>query len=260
MKFYYLGTCSGTEPMPGMHHCSFVIEIGGALYWFDAGENCSHAAVVSGLDVTKTEALFVSHPHIDHMGGLANLFFCFDKMIWRYKTPLANENRLEIFFPDERLLAAAKTIALCDAHSQFRFEMCEHGISDGLIFKDRNLQVRAMHNLHMGEPADGMWKSFSFLLESEGKRVVYAGDLRYLEELEPLLAEGADLLIMETGHHPVKDVCEYAISHGVRRLRFNHHGREILGDRAAAEGLLARYEAEHAVSMRLCYDGMTEIL
>ena len=70
MKIYYLGTCSGTEPMKGTHQTSFVIEIDGALYWFDAGEGCAHTAVtVAGLDITKTEALFISHPHIDHTGG-----------------------------------------------------------------------------------------------------------------------------------------------------------------------------------------------
>lgn len=260
MKLHYLGTCSGTEPMAGMHHCSFILESDGALYWFDAGENCSHTAFTSGLDVTRTEALFLSHPHIDHMGGLANLFFCLDKVIWRYQKKLANGNRLEAFYPDETLFAAAKTLALCGVYGNFRFTLGEHRITDGVIFEDRNLRVQAMHNLHMGEPDDGNWRSYSFLLECEGKRVVYAGDIKYLDEITPLIGDGVDLLIMESGHHKVRDICEYAVSHGVRRLRFNHHGREILGDRAAAEGLLSQYEAAHPISMRLCYDGMTEIL
>ena len=260
MKFHFLGTCSGTEPMKGMHHCSFVVEIDGALYWFDAGENCSYAAVTKGMDIMQTEALFLSHPHIDHVGGLANLFFCFDKFIWTYRKPLANDNRLEVFYPAERALEAAKCLALSEAHSQFRYVLAPHKIDDGVIFEDRNLRVRALHNLHMGEPADGIWKSFSFLLESEGKRVVYSGDVKAIDELDPLVGDGVDLLIMETGHHPVRDVCEYALSHGVRRLRFNHHGREIIGDRAAAEGLIASYETKGNVSIRLCYDGMEEIL
>ncbi len=260
MKFHFLGTCSGTEPMPGMHHCSFVVEIDGALYWFDAGESCSHTAVVSGLDITKTEALFLSHPHIDHMGGLANLFFCFDKLIWKYGTPLANGNRLEAFYPDETLFGAAKTIALCGTYQKFRFDLGEHRIRDGVIFADRNLHVRAMHNLHMGEPADSAWRSFSFLFTGEGKRIVYAGDVKRIDELDPLIGDGVDYLIMETGHHAVRDVCEYALSHGVRRLRLNHHGREILGDRATAEGLLADCETRGNISMRLCYDGMIETL
>lgn len=34
----FLGTCSGTEPMPGRHHSSVVFEINGTYYWFDAAE------------------------------------------------------------------------------------------------------------------------------------------------------------------------------------------------------------------------------
>ena len=39
LKFTFLGTCSGTEPMPERHHQSFVVEVGGLYYWFDAGES-----------------------------------------------------------------------------------------------------------------------------------------------------------------------------------------------------------------------------
>ena len=71
----FLGTCSGTEPMPGRHHSSVVFEINGTYYWFDAGESCSHTAYTSGIDVTRIRAIFISHMHIDHVGGLANLIF-----------------------------------------------------------------------------------------------------------------------------------------------------------------------------------------
>ena len=75
-KIRFLGTCSGTEPMPGMHHCSLIIEVDGVNYWFDGGENCAHAAHTGGVNVMNTRALFVSHPHLDHTGGIANLLAC----------------------------------------------------------------------------------------------------------------------------------------------------------------------------------------
>ena len=54
MKIYFLGTCSGTEPIAGMHHCSLVFEINGAYYWFDAGESCAYTAHTSGMDIMKS--------------------------------------------------------------------------------------------------------------------------------------------------------------------------------------------------------------
>ena len=73
IRIHYLGTCSGTEPKPGMHHTSTMLEADGKLYWFDMGEGCAHTAYTSGIDVTKCRAIFVSHPHIDHIGGMANV-------------------------------------------------------------------------------------------------------------------------------------------------------------------------------------------
>lgn len=259
---HYLGTCSGTEPMVGMHQCSWILETGGAFYWFDAGEGCGYTAYTSGLDIMKTRALFVSHPHIDHTGGLSHLLFCMDKMASYYKKTLVHDNTLEIFFPDLPVLSAIRTVA-CGGGlgTQMRFDICEHGIADGLLYEDENLRVTALHNRHLkcDDNSDRM-RSFSFLLETEGRRIVYSGDVREPRELDALIGEGVDLLIMETGHHKVADVCEYARIHNVKNLRFHHHGREIIDGRERAEAFAAAYGAEHGFSIRLCYDGMTETI
>ncbi len=258
-RIHFLGTCSGTEPMAGMHHCSLVLEVGGVYYWFDAGECCVHTAYTAGMDVTKTRAVFVSHPHLDHVGGLANLLACLRKLVWRYKTPLVNDNTLELYFPDMDVLEAIKTIACGSAekNNKFIFKLNEHRVEDGVIYEDENVRVTAMHNRHLGEDGTAGWRSYSFLIEYEGKRLIFSGDLAEPAELDGLVSAG-DYLIMETGHHPVNAVCEYAISRGASALRFNHHGREIIGDRAAAEKLVSDYAASANISIKICYDGMAE--
>ena len=261
MKITYLGTCSGTEPKPGMHHTSLVIEVEGVLYWFDAGECCAFSAHNSGMDVTRTRALFVSHPHYDHTGGLANLLACMGKLGKMFEKPMINNNTLEVFFPDSAVFGAILTVANSSATKRnLPFEIIEHGINDGVIFDDGRVKVTALHNRHLREDGSQGWHSFSFLIEAEGKRVVFSGDVLSSTELDPFTEVGCDLLIHETGHHAPRDVCDYAASRKVGALRFTHHGRAIINDRAGAEALVGEASAASGISMIICHDGMSEEL
>ena len=259
LKIHFLGTCSGTEPMQDAHHCSFLIKTETAIYWFDAGEGCAHRAYTSGIDVLKTKVLFLSHPHLDHTGGLANLLALFRKLNGRYKTPLRFDNTLRIFTSARGIVEAAKTICL-GPNTALNFNLPIEDLFDGVIYEDEILRVSAIHNEHLGEDGSNGWHSHSFLIEADGKRIVFSGDVKAPSELDAFLEETCDLLIMETGHHKVKDVCEYAAARGVKALRFNHHGREILNDRESAERFVADYAQKAGISMKICYDGMIEAL
>lgn len=240
IKINFLGTCSGTEPIPGRHHCSIVFEIGEKVYWFDAGENCSHAAHTTGIDVQRVRAIFISHMHIDHIGGLANLIFTIRKVAGVTKKPHINGNSYDVFVPDLEKFAAIKLIG-----NGYRPEgsvgIVDHEVSDGVVFEDENVRVTALHNDHLREADKEGWHSYSYLIEAEGKRIVFSGDVHYPRELDPLISGGCDLLIMETGHHKVADVCEFAKSRGVKKLVFNHHGREILRSVSDAEKVIESY-------------------
>ena len=258
MKIKYLGTCSGTEPMAGMHHTSLIIESGDGLYWFDAGENCAHAAYTGGVDMMKMRALFISHPHMDHVGGLANLLACIRKITYRYKLKLYADNTLHVFFPGLSLFEAIKTLACSGGKGKFGIEMIENEMRDGVIYEDENVRVSAIHNRHLGEDGTNGWHSYSFLIEGEGKRSVCSGDVKDPAELDSFTSGGCDLLIHETGHHAVSDVCDYAEKMGVKSLRFTHHGRAIIEKRDEEEAFVKDFAERCGIPALICYDGMTE--
>ena len=255
MKLHFLGTCSGTEPMPGTHHSSFILQIGEKNYWFEAGENCVHKACEMGLNVMNTVALFVSHGHIDHIGGMANLLSCFNKRNRAYGETLIRDNTLSLHFPDKKeVLEAIKTVASMGIPHRFRFTLEEHILQDGVVFEDENLRVTALHNTHLKETGEDGWHAFSFLLECEGKRIVFSGDVGKPEELSPLM-DSCDLLIMETGHHKVADVIAFAKKEGAKRLLFTHHGREILDHRKESQLLCDSSFEKGVFSAHILSDG-----
>ena len=255
-KLHFLGTCSGTEPMPGMHHTSTLLEVDGEFYWFDAGECCSYNAFLAGVDVLKTRAIFLSHMHSDHTGGLPDLFFCIQKMIALGRGRVVQDNTVQIRAPRLDLLNAAKALASgsLEDHSSLRFRTEDRLIEDGVIYEDEHIRVTALHNTHLSEDGTKGWHAYSFLIEVDGKRIVHSGDVGKIEELEPLIGDGCDMLIMETGHHKVADVCEYAKAHDIPRLRFTHHGREIINDRPAMQALVDSHHRNFVIA----HDGMTE--
>lgn len=199
MKLSILGSCSGTEPFENRHHTAFALELGDRIFWFDAGETCSHTAHLMGLDLLRVSDIFISHPHMDHVGGLANLLWTIRKLS-KVKKEQPRYGDLHVYIPSEKTWNGILAV-LEESEGGYKndYQTLSHPIFDGVLLENSEIRVTAMHNLHLKEPADGVWRSFSYLIEAEGKRIVFSGDVNDLSELSPWLCHGCDLLLMGRG-------------------------------------------------------------
>jgi len=172
MKLTVLGSCSGTEPMPGRHHCSFVVEYAGRLYWFDAGECCSYTAHLLEMDLPATEAVFISHTHMDHIGGLPNLLWTLRKLcsVSKSHAESLRDRTIDIHLPDVSVWHGILALLVgTEGGFKLNFQLDAHEYGDGVIYDRNGVCVTALHNLHLGRPEGAApWRSFSFRIEAGG--------------------------------------------------------------------------------------------
>lgn len=227
MKICLLGSCSGTEPQTGRHHTSWILQFNDELFWFDAGENCSYTAHLAGFDLRKSRAVFLSHPHLDHIGGLPNLLWTISKIRSRSKQPWQFE--LPIYTASLNQVQAIFDLL---AETEFPCKSPMYRLQEGVVWSD-GITVEATGNNHLPPDADGTPRSFSFRITAEGKKIVYSGDIRNIQDLSEWLTD-CDILLMENGHNDPCEVCKYlmASSSKPRHLIFVHHGRTMLKDGA----------------------------
>ncbi|MBR4058978.1 MAG: MBL fold metallo-hydrolase [Lachnospiraceae bacterium] len=254
MKIHFLGTCAGTEPMPGRKHAAIAVEAGEQIYWFDAGEGCSYTAHLMGLDLLKVGKIIISHTHMDHVGGLGNLLWNIRKITAvRRQNPF--QGAVEVYIPNMESWEGLMLL-LRNTEGGFRtnYPVSAVQVEEGVLFDDGVMKVTAIKNRHMAHVETDRCLSYSYLMECEGKRLVYSGDVGKYEDLDVLLNEYCDGLVIETGHFGIDAARQYTADKYIGKIFFSHNGREILNTPIAAQEKINRYFGNNAI---ICEDGMT---
>ena len=234
MKISIFGTRSGTEPSDGRQQTALSITVGDKIYWFDAGESCSETASEMGLNLLKVASVFISHPHIDHTGGLVKLLWVIDKLTEVHGTSELC-GKIPVYCPTDNLWDAVKAFFIAERENMPDIFYTER-IRDGMIFDDGTVKVTALKSTHIKPRAEGV-VSYSFLIEAEGKRIIYSGDVGDFSDYSALLEGGCDYLLMETGHHNAMDVCKRAKDTGlIKKILFVHHHRKTVENFAEYTG------------------------
>ena len=215
MKITFLGSSHGVPSAERYCSCT-MIEVNGSLYFIDCGAPLIDILLRRGAPLSSIRAVFTTHMHGDHVNGLAPLA---DLCNWYFKDTgfdiyLTEAAGLSLF---PQMIEAVEGMALDAQRIRFRL------MTPDTLYDDGSIRITPLPNRHLhyaGRP------SYSYLVEAEGKRVVFTGDmsqgLRQGDFPACALEDGVDLVISEMAHFGISDVEPYLKRCRAARVLFNH--------------------------------------
>lgn len=234
MHITTLGTSHGDST-----YCRFnsstLYESGGACYLIDCGAPCEALLCRKEKDFSKIRAVFCTHMHNDHVGGLTELV----KILLKYARP---EQHTTIFFSEagakEAFIGWLRAMHLEINDDLISFQV----VRPGEIYTDENIAVRAYPTDHI-QNAPVKPSTFAYIIAEGDKRLLHTGDLSGdLHDYPKLLMEEHfDLLLCEATHYnPESAVLLFAHSQ-IDRLILSHIGNCWHG--SGEKTLLAYYNS-----------------
>ena len=206
-SFITLGTNGGPVPEIGHSQPANALQVGKDIYLIDAGDGATGQLVKAGFKLQQVQAVFLSHLHFDHTGGVLGVLGS------RMQTN--TRSVLTIYGPPgtrefvDGLLAGMAPImkaayGMPGQEWQANVEVKE--LVGGSIVELKDVKVTVAENSHFAIPESAnvpeKAKSLSLRFDLADRSIVYTGDTGPSENVEKL-AEGADLLVSEMMDIPV---------------------------------------------------------
>jgi ribonuclease BN (tRNA processing enzyme) len=229
-----LGTSHGNHTYC-RYNTSTLFETGGRSYLVDTGEPVVATMIRLGKDLDALKAVFITHMHGDHSGGLPVLI----KMLRKYPKDGKQTN---VFLPDD--VADGLGAWLRAMVIEWPIEMIPtHVVQPGPIYDDGVLSVGAEPTAHLQDPdRPDVPLSFSYVLQAEGKRVICTGDLKadFSDFPQGARHTPCDACVCEVTHFQPEVALPVLIDCPIERLILTHvhdpwHGED--GEAALRERL-----------------------
>ena len=193
MKLITLGTAHGSPTLT--RNCSSsILDINGEFYLFEAGAPVNALMIRKSLPFEKLRAVFVSHSHEDHIGGLPGLI----KSLARRND---DEPQTRIFLPEEQTVTAVT--AFMDAtHRMWNEKILSlSAVAEGEVYQDKNIRVTAYRTRHFdNENKD--FPSYAYAVDAGETRIVFTGDVsRHLQDFPRAAFDRDTICVMECQHY-----------------------------------------------------------
>lgn len=212
MKLYTLGTSHGATEV-GRACSANLLSVKDSYYLFDCGGNAEGKMTDLHLPVDKIRAVFVTHMHEDHAGTLSAIAkrFC---NYHRDSPPVS------FFLPEENGVVALNHW-LSALHIKNDGRVLMSTFSVGKVYEDENIIVSSIATAHV---ENGAFPSFAFMIEAQGKKMLYTGDLAsdFHDYPNVLLEECFDAVLCELVHFNIKKNLDTIANTKTKKIIFTH--------------------------------------
>jgi ribonuclease BN (tRNA processing enzyme) len=202
-------------------HAAFVYRFGRTQFLVDCGEPAARSLCQGGWQADELEAVFISHLHFDHVGGLLTLL---------QAQGLAPRLRpLPVYLPRVGI-APVRTLmqAGCMGSLPTPLALSLEALRVGRAIRVGEVRVAARPSTHLEVMCAGasgherFTEAFSFILEGAGRRVAHSADLGGMDDLAGLVAEPLDLLVCELSHLEPAAVWKVLAGRSIGQVVFVH--------------------------------------
>jgi ribonuclease BN (tRNA processing enzyme) len=243
-RLILLGTAGGPIIRSKRSQPSNLLVVDGSAYMIDAGSGALQRLVQAGYKAQDVDAIFITHHHLDHDGGVPDLveFSTIGQrsrpvdIIGPVGTRMQVEGAILSVAPSRKAFGDEGLITSSDPKSIFRARDIDPSGAEPVIFSDKNIKVTACENSHnrylpVDKSDPSPQKSYGYRIDTHYGTIFFTGDTGPDQRLVAC-ARGADTLVTEVIDLPS------AVDFATRFFAYDAAGKARTAEHMASEHMV----------------------